>query len=593
MLKGTRMRVYSKIMSICLLCMLFLYQHSAIVLAQTNRYHNNEALKKSLEQLADDYSQITELTSIVKTISGEELFFVTISTGEPELKPALLIVAGTNGTDLAGTEVVLNFIRTTAQNYGKVDSVTRMLESTTFYIFPRVNPEATETLFKKPVYTRVLNSRPMDLDQDGQIDEDGYDDLNKDGQITWMRIEEPGGEWMKDMDYPGLLKKADAIKGEKGVYRLIREGFDNDGDGKINEDEPGGVNFNKNFTHQYKFFETGSGFHQVSEQETRAVVDFIYNHPNIAAVFSFSPNDNLIKPWEPSKKPGNDKKEERGRKPVTTVDKDDAAYYKNISEEFKEITGLSELPLSESADGAFNPWAYYHFGRWSFSVPTWWPPDVSTKDKSSSAEQDSLNENSAKKTDEKKAEKPAKEEPKTIDQRHWEWLQATNQTDAFLPWKAIKHPDFPDKKVEIGGFTPFAYTNPPADSLSVISQKFIPFLYQLGNWLPNTEINNQKVEHLHDNVYRLSVVISNKGYLPTNPKIGIPNKWCPKVKLALELTQNQTLVSGKILEFIDMLTGSGGSREFSWVVVGKRGETVNLSAGSPMTGIVKTTFKLQ
>jgi len=36
-----------------------------------------------------------------------------------------------------------------------------------------------------------------------------------------MRIETASGEWMVDPEYPNLLKKADAGKGETGVYRLI------------------------------------------------------------------------------------------------------------------------------------------------------------------------------------------------------------------------------------------------------------------------------------------------------------------------------------------------------------------------------------
>ena len=235
---------------------------------------------------------------------------------------------------------------------------------------------------------------------------------------------------------------------------------------------------------------------------------------------------------------------------------------------------------------------YYHLGRWSFSVPTWWPPDVAAKTDSLPAGSDSSKENSVKNSSEKNSKKQANGDKKTINQRLWEWLQTTNQSDAYLSWKKINHPDYPDRNVEIGGFKPFAFSNPPSDSLSVIADKFRPFLYQIAAWLPRIELNNQKVEHLNDNVYRLSLVISNKGYLPTNPKIGIANQWCPKVKVALDLSEKQTLASGKILQFADMISGSGGSKEFNWLIIGKRGETVNLTAGSPMTGIVKTTFKL-
>jgi hypothetical protein len=469
-----------------------------------------------------------------------------------------------------------------------------MLNQTTYYIFPLVNPDASESWFSKPQYARSLNMRPMDLDNDGKVDEDGYDDLNKDGHITWLRITEAGGEWFEDKDYPGLHVKADAGKGETGVYRLIREGYDNDGDGQLNEDEPGGVNFNQNFTFKYKFFAPGSGFHQVSEVETRAVVDFVYAHSNIAAVFSFSPNDNLNHPWEAAKGPPAIKPSgRRDRKPVEQVDKKDVPYYNHMSENFKTITGLADLPRSESGQGAFNEWAYYHFGRWSISTPAWWPPLSRGNQDTTAAVADSAIMELKKNNNNKPSKKPDKNAEKSTDQRLWDWLQATSQKDAFIDWKEIKHPDFPDKKVELGGFKPFPANNPPADSLVSISKKFHPFLIKLSSWLPRVDVQNLKVEHLHNNVYRITLTVINQGYLPSNTRIGIHNKWCPKIKLAVKLDSNQKLVSGKVLQFIDSLDGSGGSKEISWMVMGKKGDAVKISIGSPMTGTIMKNVKLQ
>jgi hypothetical protein len=434
----------------------------------------------------------------------------------------------------------------------------------------------------------MLNKKSLDLDQDGKIDEDGYDDLNKDGYITWMRITEPGGEWCDDSEYPGLLKKADAAKGETGIYRLISEGFDNDGDGVINEDEPGGVNFNQNFTYNYKFFEKGAGMHQISEMESRAVADFAFAHENIVAVFSFSPNDNLIHPWEAGKgsKPKADN--QRQRAPVENVDAADAPYYVYISDKFKAITGFDDLPKSESGAGAFNEWAYFHFGRWSFSTPTWWPPIIKPVTTSDSAKADSGGNKS---NDKSSAIKDDLQ--KSPEQRLWDWMQYTNRQDAFIPWTEFKHPDFPDNKVEIGCFKPFFAENPPADSLTAIAQKFRNFLGKLSSLLPRIDVENLKVENLHNNVYRISLAAINRGYLPTTTQIGVENKWCPKIKLAIQLSDGQKLAGGRILQFIDHLTGSGGSEEISWVVLGKPGETVKIAIGSPMTGTILKSVKLQ
>ena len=63
--------------------------------------------------------------------------------------------------------------------------------------------------------------------------------------------------------------KADRAKGETGAYRLESEGLDNDGDGAINEDPPGGVDFDRNFPHGWKEFDRRAGTSACSEVETR------------------------------------------------------------------------------------------------------------------------------------------------------------------------------------------------------------------------------------------------------------------------------------------------------------------------------------
>ena len=81
-------------------------------------------------------------------------------------------------------------------------------------------------------------------------------------------------------------------------------------------------------------------------------------------------------------------------------------------------------------------------------------------------------------------EKPVKKDPIAKQRRLWKWLQATDQKDAFVPWTEISHPDFPDKKVEVGGFKPYICMNPPADSLKMQAKRYSDFLIYLGSLLP-------------------------------------------------------------------------------------------------------------
>ena len=86
---------------------------------------------------------------------------------------------------------------------------------------------------------------PRDDDGDGLFDEDGFDDLDGDGNIVMMRKKNPLGRWKDHPKDPRLMIQADPD--ETGDYEFIGyEGYDNDGDGRVNEDRPGFYDPNRN-----------------------------------------------------------------------------------------------------------------------------------------------------------------------------------------------------------------------------------------------------------------------------------------------------------------------------------------------------------
>ena len=159
---------------------------------------------------------------------------------------------------------------------------------------PRVNADGAEQMFAPVKTLRRTNSTPFDADNDGRTDEDGPEDLNKDGFVTVMRVKDPKGPYMVSPDDARLMKRADPAKGEAGGWALYIEGIDNDGDGFYNEDGPGGVDINRNFMHQYPYFTPDAGRYMVSETETRALLDYVLKHRNIAAILTFGESDNLV-----------------------------------------------------------------------------------------------------------------------------------------------------------------------------------------------------------------------------------------------------------------------------------------------------------
>ena len=516
-------------------------------------YHNYIDLSKRLHDMREAYPDLIKLESLGKTLESRDIWLVTLGNLSSE-NPAIALVGGIEGDDVASSELCLRFIESAARAFNVVDSVRTILDRITYYIIPRVNPDAAEQLWDFVAYDRLLNSRPVDLDFDGAVNEDGFDDLNGDGFITLMRVADPAGEWIEDAQQPQLMRKAEPEKQKVGAFRLLSEGLDNDKDGFWNEDPVGGVNFNENFSFFYKPFTDGAGPHPISELETRAVADFFFAHENITLVFGFSQNENLYHPRDAAKE-----SDMLPRKPITKVLPDDSPYYKYIADQFKEQTGFTNPPKAERESGAFTEWVYFHYGRWSFSAPAWYPPLVSEKE-------DSI--------------KNAQDDPIAKKRRLYNWIEKED-VPYFVEWTKVDHPDFPDQTVEIGGFVPGVSKNPPVDSLDYFSEKFSAFFYQLANYLPKLTIH-PKVESLSEQLFRITLTIKNSGYLPTSSALGGKSKWVRKVKAELELPDQYKIVSGFRFYLLDPISDS--AHEQTWLVMGKKNGRIKVVAESPSVG---------
>ena len=263
------------------------------------KYHNYAELTGLAQGLAKTSPQMVKIESIGKTREKRNIWAIQIANpaGVPVgERPGLLVAAGFEGDYLFGSELAVFAADYLIKGYPANAAIKKVLDEYVVYILPRVNPDAVEFMWAPVKWARRTNTTPFDDDNDGRMDEDGPDDLNKDGLITIMRVKDPNGAYMIDPDDKRVMKKADPKKGERGEYALYWEGIDNDGDGFINEDGPGGVNLNRNFMHEYPYYKPESGRYMVSEAETKAVLAWMVVHRNIAAILTFGESDNLITP---------------------------------------------------------------------------------------------------------------------------------------------------------------------------------------------------------------------------------------------------------------------------------------------------------
>lgn len=557
-------------------------------------YADYDAFRLQVESIAQ--SEFAKLESLGRTLGGREVYLLRIGTGKVDEKPAILVVGAVEPAHLAGSELAVRVAWRLVDGAAKDKAVRAMLDRVTFYVVPRPAPDACEAFFRRPYCERNTNERPTDDDRDGKVDEDGPDDLDGNGWITQMRVEDPARAYMARTDDPRVMIKADPKKNEQGRWSIYVEGRDNDGDESFNEDPPGGVAFNRNFAMKYPYFEPDAGPNQVSEVETRAVADFAFSRPNIAAVFSFTPEDNLMHPWKPN--PASE-----GQRIKTALLGADAPYTDFLAEAYRKIRGGSDAPNSPAGAGSFSDWAYFHYGRWSLAARAWWVPKVDAekgksegKGKPEAKDEKKLPASEAKDKKDASAEKDKKaaDEKRGADEVNaLRWL-AREKIDGFVPWKQIKHPDFPGRKVEVGGFRPFLRFNPPAKELDALAEKHEKFLARLVELLPRVAIQEVKTEPLGEGVWRVTAAVLNRGYLPTMSKMGEISRVPYPLQIALDLPQGAALVTGHPRVRLPVLSGSGGRAEQSWLVRIPKGKPVSIPVRvwSPSVGEARAEARL-
>jgi len=530
-------------------------------------YSNYSRQTERLINLSKKFPQLVKLKSITKTVGGKDIWMMAIGNGNTEAKPGIAVIGGVEGNHLLGTELAIGFAEKLMQDSNS-DSVKSLLGKTTFYVFPNMSPDAMEQYFAPLQYERQGNATQTDDDRDGKVNEDDYDDLDKNGKITLMRIESPVGDYMINPEDPRSVVKADLAKGEKGKYLLISEGIDNDKDGKFNEDGEGGVWFNKNFSFNHPSFTRGSGEFAVSENETRALADNLFQLYNIYAVVSFSANNNLSSPYLFNSA-------NTITRIITGWLEPDVKVNSMVSELYNKTVNMKEAPKTNSTGGDLLSWAYFHYGRFSFSTPGWVIPkagaDTAKKEKA-----DSL-----------KKEKTIAVEDGTANYLRWAAQQGI--TVGFTEWKKIEHPDFPGQNVEVGGIDPFVLVNPPFKMVAEITRKHVDFLIKLAAMQPEIDILNVKAEKIGGAISRITASVVNRGALPSHSKLGERTYWVKGINIRLNISNNQSIVSGKKSQLLSSMDGYS-VKELSWLVRGQGKITVE--ADCPTAGSKRIEISL-
>ncbi len=558
--------------------------------ASASEYYSHRLLGEQLARLAEQEPNLVRIRELALSREKRKVWLVEIGAGSGEdrrARPAMLVVAGIEGNDLVGPFTAVSWIeRLTAQHQAD-PNVADLLKTTTLYVVPCLNPDATEHFFTEPKIEQTANGTPHDEDHDGLLDEDGCEDLNGDGVITLMRIEDKEGQYILDPNESRLLLKADPRKGETPAWKMLPEGIDNDRDKRWNEDGAGGTNFNRNFPYGYKYFAADAGVHPVCEDETRALADFVVAHPHIGIVLTCGAADNLRKTPKSAASPGRSK-------PMETISDKDIGYYEAFGKIYRSRLGLGKELEAVSEPGTFSDWVYFHRGRLSLAARPWDPAAAvaSSKSQKDKEEPDATEPNDANTpANEKKPAKDKDEDKRGKDEREQlKWFDE-HAPDAFIAWQAVEHPDFPGRRVEVGGFRPFARANPPLAMLDEIAGKQAEFLTELAGKLPRVAIVKVECRLLADSIYEIEILVTNTGFLPTALAHGETSQQVHPTRVTLDLDP-QCFLAGTKTTFLPVIAGSGGTAKARCTVRVTDRSEIRFEVVSMLAGRVQGTIEL-
>jgi hypothetical protein len=569
-------------------------------------------------QLAEHMKALTAPATLVpvgKSRGGREIAAVRISNVEPAPagKPAILIVANIDGNQVWTSALAMFEAQELARRATEAP-VKSLLDSCIVYVIPCANPDAAEHRFATPRSEDNATGPGVDNDRDGRQGEDPASDVDGDGQILQIRVEDPRGEWIPDPLDARALVKADKNKGEIGKYRVWTEGRDLDHDERIAEDGPLDACVNDNFANDWKDHSPAAGVFPTDEPETRAFADFLLLHPEIALVVTYGELDNLV---DKPKSIGADAPRQQ-LIPQPGVIEPDANLLAEIGKRYAEITANKTKGRGDDA-GSFQTWAYVQRGLWSIAIDVWdisleapEKKDAEKKDAEKAGDEKKAEEKKAddKKVDEKKeGDKPAadskdekakddkskddKKDKRELgdDGKRLRWLDANGEIARFVAWHEFQHPEL--GKVEIGGFAPFARSEPPAAQSREIATKQLDFVLALGPELAHVEISELKAKELGKGVWELKAAVTNRARLPLMSASAKRTDTVRPARVDLVLGSDDALLGGDKMQLVRDLGGSGARVEMRWLVRGNDPTHFKLKVTTQHAGCVERSAEVK
>lgn len=561
-----------------------------------DHYFTTGEQAEALREMEKAYPGLLRVSSLGKTPEGRDLLLAEITnlaTGDFSEKPAQYVDGNHHAREFVTAMMCVYYVYQLVTEYGKNPKITKLLDKSTVYVIPCVSPDGADLFLTQAEDVRSVNRLyPHKQPQPGVHPKD----MDGDGHIRYMRVKSPFGAWKESDEDPRWMIRRQPSDTDGDYYNLFNEGevIGYDGAHLQMAPEKWGLDLNRNYPNNWvgEHTQPGAGEYPLSEPETKAVAEFLMSHKNIVcAATGHTPGGVILHP--------------PGTFPAEEADQFDQKLFRELglmaTEELgygaSDAFGINGTVLKgfnlKTGGGLLQDWLYLELGipamtmeLWNLSiragVKDFWPIGGTR--------------------------------PKTFDEKQQDyyllikWLDENGEKDAVKPWTKCSHPQLGE--VEIGGMDrKFTIQNPPRAYMMEEIIRATSFLLRYAATIPHLQIDKVKVEREEGDVYRVSAVVTNTGYLPTSackeaqkirkaPPV-MADISCPGKVLDKDKTKNvghlegySGVRTGIVLGLLVTESFQPCAKRVEWLITGKPGDEIKISASSPRTGCAQASATL-